>query len=312
MNLHPEVSVIIPTFNSSQFISETINSVLRQDFNNFEIIVIDDGSNDGTPDIVVQYHSLVRLISQSNAGVCKARNRGISEAKGRFICLMDHDDFWFPSKLARQMQAFQEKPEAGVVYSAFIWWQPTSDSAYPDPASYELTNYPNDIDVDFSGWIYHQFLRDCWMLTSTAMFRAEVFAKCGAFDESLPYSEDWDLWLRISRQYPFIKLRRPTTLYRQHPQQGNRLIREIDYRTALLIESAKQWGLCSRDGRCLSQSEFNRIIANYHAAYALGHLKVGNKKIAMRSLLKAWSSDPLHVKYLAYILAGLAGWKPSW
>ncbi len=150
------------------------------------------------------------------------------------------------------------------------------------------------------------------MLTSTAMFRAEVFAKCGTFDESLPFSEDWDLWLRISQQYPFIKLRRPTTLYRQHPQQGNRLIREIDYRTMLLIKSARKWGLCSRDGRCLPQLEFNRTIAKHHAAFALNHLKVSHKKIAIRSFLKAWIANPLHLKYLAYILAALIGWKPSW
>lgn len=309
----PTVSVIIPSYNCEAYIAETINSILNQTYKDFELIVVDDGSTDRTLDIVTSFGPSVRLINQANGGVCKARNHGLGEAKGKFVCLMDHDDFWFPDKLERQIQTFQEHPEAGVVYSQEILWHPrVSDGAYPDPASYDLTEYADDIDINLSGWIYHQLLLEPCMLTSAAMFRAEVFAQCGTFDESLPFSEDWDLWLRLSRQYPFICLRRPTTLYRQHPRQGNRLVRDVDYRTALLARSAKKWGLCSRDGRCLALAEFKRRLAKYHAEYALAHLKAGNKSIAMRSFLQAWSADPLRLKYLAYLLATVLGWKPSW
>ena len=93
---------------------------------------------------------------------------------------------------------------------------------------------PDDIDPEFSGWIYHQFLLDCWMLTSTSMFRREVFERCGAFDETLPFSEDWDLWLRLAREYEFVQLRRPSTLYRKHTTQGSGWHRPVDYRTRLL------------------------------------------------------------------------------
>jgi hypothetical protein len=150
------------------------------------------------------------------------------------------------------------------------------------------------------------------MLTSSAMFRREVFQKCGVFDVSLPYSEDWELWLRISREFPFLKLRRPTTLYRQHPQQGNRLARDVDYRTQLMTETAKKWGRCSRDGRCVSERQFKQRLARYHAEFGLGHLGEGNVRFAIPALFEAWCAQPTQLKYLAYIPAAALGWRPNW
>ena len=308
----PKVTVIIPSYNCKAYIAETIDSILNQTFRDIELIVVDDGSTDRTQEIVESYGEPVRLIRQTNARVCAARNRGIREAKGEFICLMDHDDYWYPEKLLRQIEEFTRHPEAGVIYSTFIRWHQDKDGYFPPPASYDRTSIPDDTDPEFSGWIYHQFLLDCWMLTSSAMFRREVFEKCGMFDEALPYSEDWELWLRISREYPMMQLRRPATLYRQHPLQGNRIVRDIDYRTELLISTEKKWGLCSRDGRCITKHKFRAQLASYHAAYGLHHLLVGNLNTATESLLNAWKNNPLQLKYLAYIAAGFMGWKPNW
>lgn len=309
----PTVSIIISSYNCALYIAETIGSVLAQSLKNIEIIVVDDGSTDDTQKIVSAFGAPVRLITQPNSGVCVARNRGIHEAVGQYICLMDHDDYWFPEKLAQQVRMLQDHPEVGVVYSAFtLWCRHEESNRFPDPSTLNLATDPDDIDEDYSGWIYHQFLLDCWMLTSTAMFRPEVFAECGLFDETLPYSEDWDLWLRISQKYPFIKLRRSTTLYRQHPHQGNRLARDIDYRTRLLKNAVKKWGLCSRDGRCVTRRAFNKQLASYHSAFALGHLRAGNKKLAVTAFLKSWVTSPRNIKTLAYIPAAFMGWKPRW
>ena len=182
----PKISVIIPSYNCEAYIGETIDSVLNQTFKDIELIVVDDGSTDRTPEIVAAYGASVRLITQANAKVCAARNRGIREAKGEYICLMDHDDYWFPDKLARQLAVFEANSDVCTVYSAFIRWHADVRGHFPAPASFDTTSYPDDIDPDFSGWIYHRFLLDCWMLTSTAMFRAEVFQRCGVFDEALP------------------------------------------------------------------------------------------------------------------------------
>jgi glycosyltransferase involved in cell wall biosynthesis len=310
--MHPLVSVIIPSYNCEAYIAETIDSVLAQDYSSIELLIVDDGSTDKTQDIIQTYGHQVRLISQRNAGVCAARNKGIQEAKGQYICLMDHDDYWYPDKISRQVRAFAEQPETGVVYSTFTLWHPDSSGIFPRPDSFSKIAVDDDIDQEFSGWIYHLLLLDCWVLTSTTMFRSEVFQTCGVFDETLPYSEDWELWLRISRQYPFLKIRQTTTLYRQHMHQGNRKVRPIDYRTVLLLNSVKSWGLCSQDGRCLSKLQFYRQIAEYHASFGLLHLIAGNKKIAIISLFKSWTTFPFKLKYVAYLVAGLSGWKPGW
>lgn len=306
----PTVSIIIPSFNSDKHIAETIDSILQQTFADIEIIVVDDGSSDRTCEIVRSYAgSPVRLVTQKNSGVCVARNHGLRLAQGNYVCFMDHDDYWFSDKLERQISAFATYPDAGVVYSSFINWHADESGRFPSPASYEFTVAPCEIDPEFSGWIYHQFLVDCWMLTSTAMFRKEVLERCGSFDVRLPYSEDWDLWLRVSREYPMIKLRRPTTLYRQHTCQGNRVVRDIDYRTRLLSASAKKWGLSSRDGRHVGRIVFNRQLSTYHAMFALSHLQGGKLTIAIRSFVKAWLCYPCDLKLLAYIPAALLGWK---
>jgi glycosyltransferase involved in cell wall biosynthesis len=308
----PLVSVVIPTYNCEQFITETISSVLQQSFRDLELIVVDDGSQDRTRDIVAGFGEPVRLITQSNARVCAARNRGLAESRGRFVCFMDHDDYWFPDKLALQVEAMLSHPDVGVVFGGFILWRTDQNGSFPAPDSYDLAGYPAGQNEDFSGWIYHQFLLDCWMLTSTAMFRREVFDRCAPFDVNLPYSEDWELWLRLSREYPFLKLNRPNTLYRQHARQGNRILREIDYRTELLSNAAKKWGLCSRDGRCQDQQRFAKQLALYNTEFAMGHASGGSHALARRSLLKAWRAFPRNPKPILYIIALALGWRPNW
>lgn len=306
----PTVSVVIPSHNCERYIAETIESVLAQTFGDLEVIVVDDGSTDRTREIVASFDSRVRLVAQGNAGVCRARNRGISEARGRYICLMDHDDYWFPDKIERQVEILEGHPEYAVAFAAFVNWHADAGGEFPPPTSYDLSSLGDGIDEDYSGWIYHQFLLDCWMLTSTAMFRREVFATCGVFDETLPYSEDWDLWLRLSREFQFVKLRRPNTLYRQHAWQGNRRVREIDYRTVLLERTVQQWGYCSGDGRCVSHRQFSKKLAEYHASYALHQLQAGDLARGLRAMIKAFSNNPTKLRYLAYAAVSLLGWRP--
>lgn len=307
----PLVSVVIPSHNCERYIAETIGSVLGQTHRDVEVLVVDDGSTDRTREIAGAFGSPVRLIEQDNAGVCVARNRGAREARGRFVCFMDHDDYWFPDKLARQVDAMRRHPECGVVFAGFILWNPLENGEYPAPAGFDLSGYPCGDDAEFSGWIYHKFLLDCWMLTSTAMFRREVFRECGLFDESLPYSEDWDLWLRIARVFPFVKLGRPNTLYRQHPGQGNRVVRPVDYRTRLLVQAVKRWGYASPDGRAVSRGEFRKKLAEYHAHYGLHQIANGRRARGIGALARACATEPFRLRYLACVMAALLGWKPK-
>ena len=223
----PKVTVIIPTFNCAAYVRETIDSVLNQPAKDVELIIVDDGSTDGTVDLVRDYGDKVRLFVQTNARVCAARNRGIAAATGQFICLLDHDDYWFPDKLQTELKHFETHAELGVVTSVAIRWHQNSDGTYPAPTSFDRSKYPDGIANELSGWVYHHLLYDSFMLTSASIFRREVFDKCGTFNVNLPYSEDWDMWLRLSREYQFRMLRRPSTLYRQHPNQGSRAVRQV-------------------------------------------------------------------------------------
>ena len=307
----PAVSVVIPSYNSQTYIGQTIGSVLAQTMTDFELLVVDDGSTDETPALVRQCgDARVRLIPQANAGVCRARNRGITEARAPLICLLDHDDWWYPHKLQRQCEEMARHPEAGVAYSSFIVWRPPAHGApFPDPSSFRIEGTPDDLDPAFSGWVHHQFLLDCWMLTSTSMFRREVFERCGNFDESLPFSEDWDLWLRIAREFPFVQLRRPTTLYRMHATQGSGMHRPVDYRTRLLKRVAAEHGLSSRDGRAITRRQFCHQLARYHADFARGELQAGRIASAASAFGQAWACHPLRWKYPVYLAAMMAGWR---
>jgi len=307
----PEVSIVIPTYNCEKYLHQTLDSVINQTFSDHEIIVVDDGSTDRTRQIVKEYSHPITLIEQSNSGVCIARNRGFEISRGNYICFMDHDDYWYPDKLQSQLEVFGENPEIGIVHSKFINWEVDSSGVFPSPEEYNQLDIPDGTDVEYSGWVYHLYLLDSWMLTSTAMIRREVLLKCGVFDTSLPFSEDWDLWLRVTREYPIIRTTRPTTLYRQHKNQENRVVRDIDYRTRLLVDSVKKWGLNSKDGRSLNKSAFQNQLAIYHTIFALNHLRGGKFSIALRSFFKAWWCTPLNLKYLAYIPAALVGWRPE-
>ncbi|MBE2259564.1 MAG: glycosyltransferase family 2 protein [Candidatus Accumulibacter sp.] len=311
----PLVSVVIPAYNCSRYIAETIASILGQSANDLEVIVINDGSTDDTAAIARRFGPPVRVLEQANSGVCSARNHGIREARGEFIALVDHDDYWLPDKLANQLAAFADHPQVDVVFTRFIWWRQTEQGLFPEPSSFAAQAQPQGIDDELSGWIYHQMLLDSWVLTSTALTRASVIRAHQGFDESLPFSEDWDLWMRISRSSQFLKLREASTLYRQHPSQGSRVTRTVDYRVRLLEGASRRWGLCSQDGRCITARRFKRQLAMYCTEFGLGHLKGGpgaSRQIAARSFLKAWAIDHTYWRSLAYLAVTPLGWAPKW
>ena len=305
------VSVIIPSHNAAAYIEQTVGSVLSQTFTDLELLLVDDGSTDDT---VARVQALgdprVRVVPLANGGVCKARNRGIAEARSPFIALLDHDDWWLPNKLQRQVETLAAQPQAGVAYSTFERWHADpATGRFPPPERFDFSATPDDLDPEFSGWIHHQFLLDCWMLTSTSMFRREVFERCGTFDESLPYSEDWDLWLRVARAFPYVQLRRPLVLYRMHAKQGSGYHRPIDYRSNLLERTAAEHGLASRDGRAITWRQFEHQLARYRADFARGELQAGRLRRALAGYCRAWALHPLRWKYPAYLLATLAGWR---
>lgn len=201
----PLVSVIIPTYNNSDFIVDTINSVLVQDYNNIEIIIINDGSTDDTHKVLLPYMSDIVYVEQKNKGPSVARNNGIKRAKGDFIAFIDSDDMWMSDKLNRQVEVFHLNPNAAIVYSKV--------AEYKD-------DYPNNIRVRpiniESGKIFEKILLSSIIPLSSVMIKKVIFDDIGLFDEDLMTAEDTNLWLRVSMVYTIVGIDEVLVKKRKH------------------------------------------------------------------------------------------------
>ncbi len=309
-NSAPLVSVVVPTFNGERFLGDTLRSVLAQTHPAVEIITVDDGSTDGSAALVAAVAPRALRLSQGNAGVSAARNRGLAAARGRYVIFLDQDDIWHPQQLERQVAWLEQHPECGVAVVPYSHWYP-AEGGYAAPE----TLWPPDpglvTDPHFTGWVYHQFLWDIWALTSGTLMRREVVAGVGGFDVSLPYSEDWDLWLRLAQETQFALLRWPPILYRQHPVQGSRSLRARDFRVELLLRHASRYGLASADGRAMTPAYFAETLSRYQAEFAYLHLQRGSRWTGVRAMLAAWWRRPRHLRRLAVAAAAALGWRPG-
>ena len=200
----PLISVVIPAYNAQKTITQTIESVLNQTFSDFELIVINDGSQDSTLDIVSSISdSRVQVFSYPNSGPQKSRNRGIEHSSGEYISFLDADDLWTPDKLEAQLKALQENPQAGVAYS----W-----TDYIDESGKLL---PQRIYGNFTGDVYVKLLlADFVGNGSNPLIRKQALVEVGGFDELLVAGQDWDMWVRLASKYPFVAVPSVHILYR--------------------------------------------------------------------------------------------------
>ncbi|WP_424098580.1 glycosyltransferase [Moorena producens] len=198
------ISIIIPVYNDEKTIKQTIESVLNQTFSNFELIVIDDGSQDSTWQIISSIKDArLKIFSYPNAGVNRARNRGFSHASGDYIAFLDADDLWHPDKLEFQLNALQANPQAAVAYS---WTNYIDESG-------QFLRRGNHITLN--GNVYPQLLLTDFLENgSNVLICRKAFDTVGQFDESLTQAEDWHMWLRLAAHYPFVAVPYPHILYR--------------------------------------------------------------------------------------------------
>ena len=189
-----QISVIIPTYNRKHLISRAIKSVINQSFKPFEIIIVDDGSDDGTYEFINQFFREIKLIRQSNNGVSSARNLGIKNAKGNWIAFLDSDDEWFSKKLELQKKAIDHSDKYLISHTNEIWIR-------------------NGVRVNqmkkhqkYGGYIFEKSLDICRISPSSVLINRKIFEDIGKFDETLKICEDYDFWLRISSKYPVLFL----------------------------------------------------------------------------------------------------------
>jgi len=258
------VSVIIPTFNRGRLLKEAVDSVLAQDYPDFELIVVDDGSVDDSAEILHAYGQRLNLIQQQNRGVSAARNAGIAAASGRYIAFLDSDDLWLPQKLTRQVQFFNLYPDALICQTEEIWMR-----------NGRRVN-PGFRHRKLSGMIFEPSLHLCLVSPSAVMIRRSLFDEVGLFDENLPACEDYDLWLRVSCRYPVYLIPAPLIIKRGgHPDQLSQTPGLDKYRIQSLVKILES-GLLSRKMATAAV----KVLKEKCAIYAGGCLQRGRKKDA--------------------------------
>lgn len=192
-----KISVIIPTYNRKHTLQRAIDSVLSQTFKPYEIIIVDDGSKDGTKEWLLQNYPSVQYIHQPNNGVSSARNKGIQISQGSWIALLDSDDEWMPEKLEYQSRFLEVNRDSSFCHTNEIWIR-------------------NGVRVNqmkkhkkYGGDIFKHCLDICRISPSSSIINKDVFEEVGAFDESLTVCEDYDLWLRVTAKFNILFLDEP-------------------------------------------------------------------------------------------------------
>jgi glycosyltransferase involved in cell wall biosynthesis len=257
------VSVIIPTYNRARVLKQAIDSVLAQDFHDFEIVVVDDGSTDSTPEILESYQQIC-VVRQGHRGVSAARNAGIAWAAGSLIAFLDSDDVWLAEKLSTQVAFFNTHPNALICQTEEIW------------IKNGIRANPKKRHKKHSGMIFERCLELCIVSPSAVMMRRCLFDEIGGFDETLPVCEDYDLWLRVTCRFPVYLIEAPLVIKRGgHPDQLSRR-RGMDRFRIRALEKILQSDLLSSRQYSAADAALKRKCA----IYAAGCLKRGRVREA--------------------------------
>jgi glycosyltransferase involved in cell wall biosynthesis len=203
----PMVSVVIPAYNQAQYLAGAIQSVLTQSNRDFEVIVVDDGSTDDTPQVTSKFDTDIRYIYQENQGLAGSRNTGIREAKGEYIALLDSDDEWSPEFLQTMTSLAAEYPDADVLYSG---------ACFMDADGFDLPQDSN-FSVVPPEKMYWTLLRANFIIPSSIVLRRSVAMVNGLFDLSFRRLQDWEFWLRLAKTgHKFIGVKTCLVRYRLH------------------------------------------------------------------------------------------------
>jgi glycosyltransferase involved in cell wall biosynthesis len=193
----PTISIIIPTFNRAKLIERAIISVLTQTYQDFEIIVVDDGSTDNTKDVVLYFGNQIRYMRQDNRGPSSARNAGIEASRGKFIGFLDSDDYFMKRNLEIKIPFLESNPQIGWVYSD--WKYVDDEDNYIERGSLKFKYSEKKL----YGNIFEELLKSRNFISPcTVVVRKSVLEDIGHFDPLIPSQEEYDLWLRISLKYP--------------------------------------------------------------------------------------------------------------
>ena len=233
----PLVTVVVPVHNGARFLAETLASVLAQTWSAVELVIVDDGSTDASPEIAAGFASRARLLRQVNGGVAAARNAGAAHARGAFVAFLDQDDVWEPDLLATLVPELERQPECALAY-ADSWLVDARGGIHGRRSSFMRPA---------QGEVFAELVPRNFVPVETALLRAETWRALGGFDPALRYLEDWELCLRAARRGPFAYVDRPLARYRVHARnlshdiepllrEGLELMKCVEERCAPLSE----------------------------------------------------------------------------
>jgi len=208
------VSIIIPAYNAEKFISATIESALQQSIDYKEIIIVDDGSTDSTLSIVKSFGDKVKCIQQENQGVSAARNKAVNAAVGKWIAFLDADDIWYPEKLEKQL-----------TFMGDAKWSYTDSQYVGDHIN--STIYRSDLTSMHEGLVYAELIVTNFLTTSTILMSKDLYLEHGGMDESLVALEDWNLWVKLSRDNKISYIKESLAEYRVYPGSTSRKVRQV-------------------------------------------------------------------------------------
>jgi glycosyltransferase involved in cell wall biosynthesis len=208
----PLVSAAIITHNRARYLEDAIRGVLDQSFRDVELIVVDDGSTDETPEIVAPYLDRIRYVRQEHSGKAAARNAAVALSRGAFFAFCDSDDVWYPDRLERQIEAFRRRPDVGMVHG-HVEIIDENGRALPERTASARKLFAS---AHRNGATYASYALDCRCFSSTILLRRNVFGVVGPYDPDLAI-EDYDFYLRLLLHFDVLFLEdAPLAKYRAH------------------------------------------------------------------------------------------------
>lgn len=260
------VSVVVPVFNGEKYLRQTVESVLAQTYQAIEVVAVDDGSTDSSPEILTGYGPPIRVIRQSNAGVGAARTRGAEESLGEFVCFLDQDDWWEPLKIAKQVACFRSDERIGLVHTDVAYFDSDREEFVPCPN-------PNARPQDLAGECYERLLLGNPICNSAVMVRRRDLIAAGAFDRRVAGNtvQDYEMWLRVSRSARLGFVADQATFFRLHSEQGHKDRRAMlneELKVLLWHKSASAWRSSATGRRRMAQLLDELATAHFDAGDA--------------------------------------------
>jgi glycosyltransferase involved in cell wall biosynthesis len=281
----PKVSVVVPSYNRAHLLDACLESVVRQTYRDFEIVVVDDGSTDNTAEVAARYAPLARYVWQENRGIPEAYNRGIQEARGEYILFVDSDDQLLEEALGAEVAVLDENDDVGLAYAQA--WQVDESGAVtalrkPAFARGAYIRSGREEIKDLLFW--------CHITSPTPMVRRRCFDDVGPFDPQLPIGEDWDMWIRIAKKYDVAYIDRPLGKYLKH--SGNISMRidipVVDSIRCHLLESV----FGDPELASLYEGWKGKAFFAYHFYIASVAYKANHMGMARRRVVQAFRSEP--------------------